>query len=237
MSSTLLAFALPVEESPPEEAAPPTDRERTKACPLADCEALRALPPRSKHARVGDLPTWPVWLAFENERAAYEKRLAGLPSFEGRSGAMRDICIRAQTKERVATRWRSGEVSTIKLDRADELLISLGWLWWEVWNERTVRIPVVRVHLRSQRIKTASLPGYSREAILAAHEGMSLGEIMWKRIERNWMLMRREGDRISMTRGYKDYGDLGVDQVTLKRIERLWEPPMDEEAKAWAAGL
>jgi len=49
--------------------------------------------------------------------------------------------------------WRSGTRPKVSLSQADQVLTRLDMLWWDVWNETTVRTPIIRVLLYSQRTK------------------------------------------------------------------------------------
>ncbi len=42
--------------------------------------------------------------------------------------------------QRALYAWRSGERVSVSLDEADAVLVALGLLWWDVWNEDTVRL-------------------------------------------------------------------------------------------------
>ena len=47
--------------------------------------------------------------------------------------------------ERIHYGWRNGDRPTLGIDRADEILTRAGLFWWDVWNEDTVRRPVLTV--------------------------------------------------------------------------------------------
>lgn len=82
------------------------------------------------------------------------------------------VCERADIPERILMRWRRGEGSgVVEFDHADRVLTRLGLLWWDVWNEDTVRESLFEVatyrmvrkrekcsHYRMRRIKERTIP-------------------------------------------------------------------------------
>lgn len=55
------------------------------------------------------------------------------------------VCARVGVADRILARYRNGAWPTVGLSKADGILVELGLLWWEVWNEQTVRKPVLEV--------------------------------------------------------------------------------------------
>ena len=64
------------------------------------------------------------------------------------------VCELAGVHERQVTRWRRQEQPDIPAAVADQVLVGLDLLWWDVWNENTVRKPaiVVRTYSRKQKV-------------------------------------------------------------------------------------
>jgi hypothetical protein len=200
MSGTLLALAPPTEV----EIVQVPEPVRTHICTMDDCMELRmeANKPLLGRGSKGELPALPLGRVLM-ELAEQEERIRSIAGYEGSTGAKADTYSRAQANERRVRGWRSGENTTVSVDIVDRVLIGLDLLWWEVFNERTVRIPILEAHTRRRQLK---------------------------------LRRTRNGYSWAIIRGKKVYGDKGPDDLTLKRIERIWEPPMDEEAEAWARG-
>ena len=63
------------------------------------------------------------------------------------------VCEEAGCTSRNLRRWQAGHQPTVRLDTADTVLTNLDLLWWDVWNEQTVRRPLLTVMLRRKRLK------------------------------------------------------------------------------------
>ena len=63
------------------------------------------------------------------------------------------VCDLLGLHERQASRWRRGEQPAIPFDVADQVMTTMDVLWWEVWNEDTVRKPVLVVRLYQRKTK------------------------------------------------------------------------------------
>lgn len=71
------------------------------------------------------------------------------------------VCEVAGIEERSVTAWRRGERS-VSMEVADTVLTRLDLLWWEVWSEGSVRVPLFEVNvfawqmksLRGRRVRT-----------------------------------------------------------------------------------
>jgi hypothetical protein len=74
-------------------------------------------------------------------------------------------CEYAGVETRIAFGWRGGEREVVQVYKALDVLARTGLMWWDVWNERTVRRPALAVRryrmipkksngLRSQRVLT-----------------------------------------------------------------------------------
>lgn len=69
----------------------------------------------------------------------------GMSSLD-RSGGLTELCCeRAGISPRLLHRWRTGDTQRTTLATADGVLIEMGRHWWDVWNEETVRRPLLRV--------------------------------------------------------------------------------------------
>lgn len=68
------------------------------------------------------------------------------------------VRARLDLAERTLYRWRVGEADRIQFDVADRIITASPWLWFDVWNERTLRTPalvVTRHRLRRLKGRTA----------------------------------------------------------------------------------
>lgn len=99
-------------------------------------------------------------------------------------------------------RWGIGECPMVTLEIADLVMTRLGLLWWDIWNEDTVRCPHITVLLRKVQRKKHTGKGRHYDAVI---------------------------------RSERYYGDAGTDWLTLRRVERLMDPPLDDETLGWVA--
>lgn len=71
------------------------------------------------------------------------------PSHGRRFGA---VCARAGMHTRVVYAWSSGERDASLVD-VDRVLFRLGLEWWNVWDETSVRKPILVVHCYRMLVK------------------------------------------------------------------------------------
>ena len=64
------------------------------------------------------------------------------------------ICELAGIIDRLVTAWRRGE-RNVEMELADKALTRLDLLWWEVWSEETVRVPLFEVNVYAWQMKMA----------------------------------------------------------------------------------
>lgn len=202
----------PVSESAPEDESS-SDLERTHTCQAPACIEARAKKEKPKQRKKDTIPSAQIGAYVEglvqqraqeyHWRQPYASYASG--NMSSASTARAEITRSLGVNDRRLYSWRSGEVPDITLVKADEFLVDAGIPWWEVWNERTVRIPALSVMLRGS----------------------------WR-----WKESSHGTHRTWLTRdfGLRHHGDLGQDEVTLHRIRRLWEPPVDEATELWAEG-
>lgn len=109
-----------------------------------------------------------------------------------------------RSSHRMVYAWKLGERVDVQFDVADRALTRGRWLWWEVWNEETVRLPALTVHVRRRR---ARMRGNQETQPVRAEETLQ-----------GWRL------RYSMyaTAERHPYGDLGPDLETLARVEHTF---------------
>lgn len=104
---------------------------------------------RARHRPV--VPAAPMAAALLRAAARREDVfLSSEPTATARGGVQL-LCEDLGLQQRVMRRWTAGETDVMALDRADELLLRLGLLWFDVWNEDTLRRPaLVAVRYRLQ---------------------------------------------------------------------------------------
>jgi hypothetical protein len=116
-------------------------------------------------APVPDLArTEKIWWASEQRRrkqvlpgrplaAAVDRRAhRGRDVFGRPTSRLEQICKEMGISERYVYAWRTGG-RDMALDSADKALIVLGLLWFDVWNEDTVRRPLIEVRCYQFRDK------------------------------------------------------------------------------------
>ena len=89
------------------------------------------------------------------------------------------VCFRLGICERTPRRWTRGEINEVKFDTIDGVIGRSDWLWWEIWNADTVRLPalvVTRWRMRDRK------KGTYRER----YETVRIGDMGtdWKILER-----------------------------------------------------
>lgn len=67
---------------------------------------------------------------------------------------LRTVCELAGIEERSVTAWRRGE-RNVEMDMADTVLTRLDLLWWDVWSEQSVRVPLFEVNVYAWQTKNS----------------------------------------------------------------------------------
>lgn len=83
-----------------------------------------------------------------------EDRAASLndPVQRGPRGECKEVvCLRLGIPTRTLTAWQLGERLLADFDVIDKVLTRAEWLWWEVYDEESVRRPALRVRVRDQK--------------------------------------------------------------------------------------
>ena len=143
------------------------------------------------------------------------------------------ICKEIGLTSRHLRRWEEGWCPTVSLDTFDTICTRLHMLWFDVYNEDTVRKPVVTVqmyqpfgfenHPVTGRVWETNGEVYVAPAGVEPTVRYRLKDGGYVRKPR-----KRNGVKCGYERGVRAYGDLGVDTVTLANIEGLMEPAVME---------
>jgi hypothetical protein len=105
---------------------------------------------RNDDDRRDRVPAQPLGEAVERVR----RRQVPEAGLEG-EGLHEAFYERLGVPERIVYRWRRGESTTVSLDQADRVLIALDLLWWDVYDESTVRRPLIEAHVVGFRRRAA----------------------------------------------------------------------------------
>jgi hypothetical protein len=135
------------------------------------------------------MPTQPLVAAIER----VQRRSSIDPWGHRRDAVKEQACERAEIGTRLFDHWRDGGHPDVDFDTADRVLVNLGLLWFDVFDEDTVRAPILRVTTYRARVKRVS----------------GRGRVHYCR--------HRE---VVRTRWY---GDAGPDYGELERIRRAFE--------------
>lgn len=117
-------------------------RERREGITLNEIRRRRAK--RTVPDRAVTMPALQLALAIDGAAA----REAGPVDENNHGGRLAAVCLRCELNERTVWAWRTGERPRVELAVADRVLVALELLWWDIWNEETVRKPLVAVTLR-----------------------------------------------------------------------------------------
>lgn len=106
---------------------------------LADRSVGKEIPP---------LPAKPLAACIDRAVLRASRTLYNPEVKDAATGGVDRVCDAIGIAGRTLFAWRTGERKVVEFDKADSILQAAGWLWWDVWNERTVRLPVLTVVLR-----------------------------------------------------------------------------------------
>jgi hypothetical protein len=134
---------------------------------MSGCDCLHST------RRPGKKPGPSVWTVPARPLADALERIVARESRSphiNQDHARHALCMRIGYTERHLWAWTHGERPGVNLETVDKVLTYSDLLWWEVWNEDTVRVPVlvVTVHgpqrklqrgrRRVYRVKTRTIP-------------------------------------------------------------------------------
>lgn len=110
------------------------------------------------------IPSLPLAALIERVAAAEAPRgLFAVPRLM--DGNVTATCDHAGTSERELRAWRVGERPTVSVLEADTVLTRLGRLWFDAYNDTTVRRPLLEIRIYRQRIRGNGRPARERVSI------------------------------------------------------------------------
>lgn len=126
-------------------------RERRDGVHAGDLRVLRAVQPEHDEVTVLTLQLARV-IDAEAARDAVDDEAGG-------AGRLGIVTARCGISDRYVYAWRSGTRPRVGIGVADRVLTGLDLLWWDVWNEDTVRVPLVLAHLYRPHTKRSKRTG------------------------------------------------------------------------------